>query len=58
MNSDKFISPPFVCSNFNIAEHRDTPGHDISSDKDFYHDYSNERIKIYHCTVSNNNPVT
>jgi len=29
-----------------------------ASDKDFHHDYEDEKIKIYHCTVSNDNPVT
>lgn len=45
-------------SNFNHPKLHGAPGHDEGADKNFYHDYSYERIKIYHCTVSNKNPVT
>lgn len=46
------------CSNFNIMKRPDIPANDLNSGKYFYHDFSDETIKIYHCTVSNNNPVT
>lgn len=46
------------CSKFNHPKLNSAPGYDDGTDKNFYHDYSYERIKIYHCTVSNRNPVT